>query len=250
MRLHGRLASIKLLVAGSALAISAAAQGISHQGLDAVLRVNVSDGKVNYPAIAADHAFHDYVRQLAAPVSLGSKTDQLVYYMNAYNALAIQGILDGLSPSSIIGRQRYFKLKKWKLAGEEMSLHKLEHEILRPLGEPRIHFAIVCASRSCPKIRADAFSAAKLENQLEENARGFVNDTTRNRFDAGAKSAQISEIFKWFEEDFVKSAGSVQKFIAKYVSDPEVAKGLAAGEYKISYLEYNWGLNGSPPAKN
>ncbi len=235
---------------GMALAlacITAFAQGIAHDGFDKVLRENVRDGQVNYPGVQANPEFKRYIEALAAPVKLDSKSDKLVYYMNAYNALAMQGIIDGLSPSGFIGRQRYFKSKEWKLAGEEITLYNLEHKILRPLGDARIHFAIVCASRSCPKLRSDAYTGAKLEAQMDDNARAFINDSTRNRFNKEKKSAEISEIFKWFAEDFNASAGSVQKFIAKYVADADVAKGLAAEQYKISYLDYNWNLNGTPP---
>jgi hypothetical protein len=88
-----------------------------------------------------------------------------------------------------------------------------------------------------------------LEQQLEDNARRFVNDSSRNRFDKLAKRAHISEIFKWFEEDFVKAAGSVPAYLARYVADPEVARALTAGEYKLSFIDYDWSLNGTPPRK-
>jgi hypothetical protein len=225
------------------------AQGIAHEGFDKVLRANVRDGQVNYPGVQAMPEFKAYIDALAAPVKLASKSDKLVYYMNAYNALAMQGIIDGLSPSSFLGRQRYFKSKEWKLAGENITLYNLEHKIIRPLNDARIHFGIVCASTSCPKIRNEAYTAAKLEAQMQDNARVFINDTSRNKFNKEKKTAQISEIFKWFAEDFVADSGSVQKYIAKYVADADVAKGLANDEYKISYLDYNWNLNGTPPAK-
>jgi hypothetical protein len=223
------------------------AQGVAHDAFDKVLRENVRDGQVNYPGIQKDAGFKGYIQQLAAPAKLGSKNEKFVYYMNAYNALAIQGILDGLSPSGFLGRQRYFKSKEWKLAGEDITLYNLEHKILRPMGDARIHFAIVCASRSCPKIRSEAYALGKIDAQMDDNARAFINDPTRNRFDKDKKTAQISEIFKWFAEDFNANAGSVQKYIANFVKDPEVAKGLAAEQYKISYLNYDWNLNGTPP---
>jgi hypothetical protein len=229
------------------LACNALAQGIAHEPFDKVLRANVRDGHVNYPGIQTDAAFKGYVAQLAAPVKLASKNDKLVYYMNAYNALAIQGIIDGLSPSGFFGRQRFFKSRRWPLAGEQITLHNLEHKILRPLSDARIHFSIVCASLSCPRVRGEAYSAAKLDAQMDGNARAFINDTTRNRFNKDKQTAELSEIFKWFAGDFNANAGSVQKYIAKYVSDPEVAKGLAAEQYKLSYLNYNWNLNGTPP---
>ena len=223
------------------------AQTMDASGYDALLRARVTDGVVDYPAIAADARLAGFISELAKPVTLNSREEKLVYYMNAYNALAIKGILDGLSPGSFFGRQRYFKLTNYRLNGLEINLDSLEHKTIRPLGEPRVHFSIVCASRSCPRQRSDAYTTAKLETQLDENARGFINDNFRNRFDKQNRIANLSEIFKWFEEDFVKSAGSVQKFIARYVADPEVARELAGDGYQIKYIAYDWNLNGIPP---
>jgi Protein of unknown function, DUF547 len=246
MPLHRYAARALALLAGL-LSYLAFGQGVSHDAFDKILRENVRDGQVNYPGIQSNPAFKAYVDQLAAPATLSSKNDKLLYYMNAYNALAIQGIIDGFSPSGFFSRQRFFKSKEWKLAGDSITLHNLEHKLLRPLGDARIHFSIVCASRSCPKVRGEAYSAAKLETQLDDNARAFINDSSRNRFNKDKKSAELSEIFKWFAEDFIANAGSVQKYIAKYVNDPQVAKALAAEQYKIGYLDYNWNLNGTPP---
>ena len=232
------------------IACAAHSQGINHQPFDEILRAAVKDGQVNYPLIQENKNFKPYVDEFAKKVELNSKTDKLVYYMNAYNALAIQGILEGLSPSSFFGRARYFKGKDWQLNGQSINLYDLEHKLIRPLGEPRIHFTIICASKSCPKLRAEVYTPAKLESQLEENAKLFVNDTFRNRFDKQKKVAYLSEIFKWFDEDFIASSGTVQKYIARYVADPEIAKELAADAYKIEYISYDWNLNGIPPKKS
>lgn len=226
----------------------AAAQSIDHTPFDVLLRANVKNGVVNYPGFQNNAAFKDYVAALGKPVKFDSKGAELAYYINAYNALAIEGILQGLSPSTLLGRARYFKYKDWPLNGQSITLFDLEHKIIRPLGEPRIHFAIICASKSCPFLRPEAYTAAKLDTQLGEQARQFVNDTFRNRFDASTKTAQLSEIFKWFEEDF-KGAGSTQRYIAPLVSDPAVAKGLAADEFKVTWIDYDWTLNGTPPAR-
>ncbi len=220
---------------------------VDHGLFDSVLKAHTKEGQVDYPAVAADKAFSTYLDQLATTPAPSAKNEKLVYYMNAYNALAIKGILNGKSPSNFIGRQIFFKTTKFKIAGGENSLHNIEHEILRKMDEPRIHFSIVCASSSCPKIRSDAYTVAKLEEQLEDNARRFVNDPSRNRFDKSEKLASISQIFKWFAEDFEKSAGNVQKYISKYVNDPDVAKEMAAEGYKIKYLDYSWNLNGTAP---
>jgi len=227
---------------------AAGAQGLDPAPFDALLRANVSKGLVNYPGFQDSAPFKAYVADLAKDVSLPGKPEQLAYNINAYNALAIQGILDGLSPSSTLGRLRYFKLQDWPLAGRKISLYDLEHKVLRPLGDPRIHFAIICASRSCPFLRPEAYTAAKLDAQLDDQARAFVNDPFRNRFDKATKTAQLSEIFKWYEEDF-QGAGSVQKYIARYVADPEVAKDLAQDAYRVQYIDYDWNLNGTPPRR-
>jgi len=227
---------------------SAFAQGIDHAPFDALLRAHVAKGVVDYPAFQSSAPFKAYFADLAKDVPLPTQADQLAYNINAYNALAIQGILDGLSPSSTLGRVRYFKLQDWPLDGRKISLYDLEHKVLRPLGDPRIHFAIICASRSCPFLRPEAYTAAKLDAQLDDQARAFVNDPFRNRFDKATKTAQLSEIFKWYEEDF-QGAGSVQKYIARYVADPEVAKDLAQDAYRIQYIDYDWSLNGTPPRR-
>ena len=237
----------KVLFAALILTATSAFAEVDHGLYDSVLKAHTKDGQVNYPAIAADKSFSTYLEQLAAAPVPSAKSDKLVYYMNAYNALAMKGILDGRSPSNFIGRHLFFESTKFKLAGIETNLHNIEHEILRKLDEPRIHFSIVCASVSCPKIRRDAFTAAKLEELLDDNTRRFINDPTRNHFDKKEKIAYLSQIFKWFAEDFEKSAGSPQKFIAKYVSDADVAKELAADGYKVKYLDYDWNLNGTAP---
>ena len=241
------IAMPKILLAALILAATSAFAEIDHGLYDSVLKADTKDGLVNYPAVAANKSYAAYLEQLATAPAPSAKNDKLVFYMNAYNALAMKGILDGKSPSNFISRHTFFKSAKFKLANGETNLHNIEHEILRKLDEPRIHFSIVCASSSCPKIRSDAFSNARLEEQLDDNTRRFVNDTTRNRFDKKEKVAYLSQIFKWFAEDFEKSAGSAQKFIAKYVSDAEIANALANDGYAVKFLDYSWSLNGTPP---
>lgn len=227
----------------------AVAQPADHAAFDALLRANVKNGVVDYPAFQDNAAFRRYVEDLARPVELAGREEALVYYINAYNALAIQGILDGLSPSSLLGRLRYFKLKEWPLGGRPISLYDLEHKVIRPLGEPRIHFAIICASKSCPFLRSEAYASGRLDAQLDEQARQFVNDAFRNRFDTGTRTAHLSEIFKWFDEDFRGPAGSPQKYIAKYAADPAAAKLLADDGFDVEWIDYDWSLNGAPPRK-
>lgn len=224
-----------------------APQAAIHRSFDEVLRANVADGKVNYPGIAQDPRFADYLEQLKVEPAFGSREQELAYWINAYNALAIKGILDGKSPASFLGRIVYFKTTDYPVGGKKIDLYDLEREILIPLGEPRIHFAIVCASASCPKLRSEAYTADRLEQQLEVNARAFINDPTRNHLDREHKIAYLSKIFDWFDRDFEQHSGSVQRYVARYVDDPELAKALENERYRIKHLKYDWNLNGTPP---
>ena len=227
-----------------------APQAFTHQLFDELLRASVLDGRVDYPAIQADGRFGAYVSQLnrVDPTGLPTARDQLAFWINAYNAFAIKGILDGYSPSTLAGRYRYFLGRDYRVGGEKITLYDLERNLLIPdFHEPRMHFAIVCASRSCPKLRDEAYQAGRLNAQLDERARAFINDPARNRFDREKKVASLSMIFKWFEEDFSAQAGSLLGYVARYVADQDLARDLAASPYTVEYLEYDWRLNGPPP---
>jgi hypothetical protein len=205
----------------------------------------VSDGRVDYRLWADNPRFDALVEQVAMTDTGGmSREERLVFYINAYNILAARGILDGSSPGSLLGRYVYFKRDKYRIAGKRISLHDLEHEWIRPLGEPRIHFAIVCASVSCPILQSEAYTLDRLDEQLEAAAGRFINDTERNRFDAATGKAELSSIFDWFEEDFVASAGSLQAYLAPYVESESVSVLLGEGAFEVEYLSYDWHLNG------
>ncbi len=224
--------------------------GALHQLFDGVLQDYVADGRVDYPAIAEDDRFAAYLRWLQSnPADNASREQELAYWINAYNALAIKGIIDGKSPSSFFGRVGYFKTTKYEVGGKRINLYDLEREVLIPFGEPRIHFAIVCASASCPQLRSEAYTAAKLGQQLEDGATQFINHSTRNRFDRENKTAYLSMIFSWFDSDFEQHSGSVQRYVARYVDDPAVAAELAANRYTIEHLKYDWSLNGVSPRR-
>jgi hypothetical protein len=212
---------------------------------DDILTAHVVDGHVDYDAIAGDEGFEATVRDIAAASLEGQDRDAvLAFYINAYNVLAVQGILDGHSPTGSFGKLRFFFRDKYTVAGERMNLDNLEDKRIRALGEPRIHFAIVCASASCPKLRSEAFLPGRLEEQLEASTRAFVNDTTKNRFDPDSGVARVSKILKWFDKDF-EAAGGVQGFLAGYVDDDRVARALREQRLKLKYLDYDWSLNGS-----
>src|SRR5437763_1966360 len=119
-----------------------------------------------------------------------------------------------------------------------------EHEHLRKdFGEPRVHFAIVCASVTCPPLRSEAYRAADLDRQLDDQARRFLADPSRNRFDRRSRTLHLSSIFKWFREDFEKAAGSLPAFVARYV-DPATAAAVEEPSVRIEFVDYDWSLNG------
>jgi len=230
------------------LSPAAAAKPPDPAPFDALLRTHVKAGDVDYPSFQGNDAFRAYAAALGAPFGEASGAERLAGYINAYNAFAIQGILDGLSPSSFLGRQRYFKAQTWSIDGRAIALERLENDVIRPFKDPRIHFAIVCASKSCPPLRSEAYVAERLDAQLDDQARRFVNDPSKNRFDKATRTAHLSEIFKWFDEDF-RGAGSVQKYVARYVADPEVARELGNDAYRVQWVDYDWTLNGRPPKR-
>jgi len=226
-----------------------AAEVFSADDFEQVLLSHVHAGWVDYPSVGTDQRFDRYLDLLDRidPNRL-LPADRLAFWVNAYNAFAIRGILDGLTPKPYVGWYRYFKSREYRIGGRRLTLSELEHGILRAqFHEPRIHMAIVCASRSCPALRASLYRGAQLDEQLDEAASAFINDSSRNRFDRRERIASLSMIFKWFEEDFVEAAGSVLAFVARYVNDSELARELTQPGYRLEYLEYDWSLNGVPP---
>ncbi len=241
------LSALLLIVS---LSMAASATDNFHGEFDAILRAQVSNGAVNYPGIGADGRFLAYVSRLAEPLPDGLTREQrLAFYINAYNALAIKGILDGHSPASLLGRYKFFKRIRYKLDGGEINLFDLERKVIIPMGEPRIHFALVCASHSCPPLRSEAYIDSRLDEQLDEQARLFLRDNSKNRFDGDSQTAYLSKIFDWYADDFEVSAGSVQQYVAQYLPDSRLVKALKADAYKVKYLRYDWSLNGAPPPR-
>jgi hypothetical protein len=226
---------------------------VSHQAWDQIVQAHVDDGRVDYPAIQADGTLDGYVRELNRidPTRLPRRQDQLAFWINAYNAFAVKGILDHYSPMTLWGRYRYFIGRDYQVGGITINLYDLErHVLIEQFHEPLMHFAIVCASTSCPKLQSWAYQPDQLDHQLDHAARGFINDPARNRFDRKQRVASLSMIFQWFEKDFADAAGSVLAYIARYVEDPELAKELTQPGYRIEYLDYDWSLNGIAPMES
>lgn len=219
------------------------------ENYDAMLREFVQDGQIDYRGFASSEDFQIFLEEIANrdPNSLESLEDRIAFYINAYNALTIQSIVNGKSPANVLRRFSFFKRNKHVVAGESLSLFDLEHDKIIPLNEPRIHFAIVCASVACPPLRSEAYRAADLDDQLDDQAIGFINDRDKNAFDADKKLARVSKIFKWYRGEFETEESAIGDYLAFYHKDPDTAQALKAGEYNIKYQKYDWNLNGSPP---
>jgi len=244
--MQSRISTVVLSVLATFLTVCVNAAVPDYTIFDDILAGNVRNGFVDYDGVASDKRFEIFLSQLDSATTDDIATDNqfFAFYINAYNALAIDGILDGYSPKSAWGRRKFFRKLEFGVLGGSMTLEMIEHERLRPRGDPRIHFAIVCASMSCPRLLNRAYLPETIDVQLHEVARRFVNDPTRNRFDAKRNIAFVSQIFNWFSEDFEKAGGSVQKYLARFVDDAEVQDLLRAEEFTLRYEDYDWSLNG------
>jgi hypothetical protein len=166
------------------------------------------------------------------------KRQQLAFYINAYNAWILHEALGKYPTKSVKDALfTFFTGKRIKVAGQEMSFNALEKDTIRSkFSEPRVHFALNCASRSCPPLNREAFSSAKLEEQLEKLAKGYVNSEKGVRFSDESKTAELSKIFDWYKDDF-RAEGGPLPFINKRRATP------IPNDAKISYQDYDWGLN-------
>ncbi len=218
--------------------VNIAVTSIDHSVWNDLLKKYVNEGgNVNYLGFKNDmtrlETYLEYLQQ-NAPSPDWEKDEKLAYYINLYNAATVKLIVDNYPTKSIKDIPNRWK-KKWIAIGESTtSLNDIEHEVLRKMNEPRIHFAINCASYSCPKLLNVAFTAKSMERLLSKATVDFVNDKKRNRFENGV--AQLSKIFKWYKSDFTQDS-SLLEYINPYLENPIDKKA------KIEYLDYDWSLN-------
>lgn len=197
----------------------------------------ISDGKVDYAAIKSEGIT---VKKLYTAIGNMNLTDadkntKTAFYLNAYNIIVIQSVITNLpiaKPTDVTG---FFDGTKHNVAGVNLTLNELENTKLRP--DARVHFALVCAAKGCPKISSEAFIPEKVEAQLNSLTKKALNDNTFIKVDDTKNIVQISKIFDWYGVDFVKSAGSAMAYINSYrdVKIPD--------NYKVEFYEYNWNLN-------
>jgi len=241
--------------------VKSSSEPISHAIFDGLLKKNVTpEGAVNYKGFIQDSVqFNKYLTLLEnnhPNKKNWSKDQQLAYWINAYNAYTVKLIIDHYPVKSIkdiksgIGFvNSVWDIKFINIEGQEYDLNNIEHSIIRTeFDEPRIHFAVNCASYSCPRLRNEAFTAERLEEQLEDQARKFFNDKRKNNIISKDKIV-LSSILKWYSTDFTKKGlisrifggkGRTQnliKFVNPYV-DIEINR-----DAEIEFMDYRWDLN-------
>ncbi len=208
-----------------------------HKRWNDILSSNVSDlGKVNYLGIKSSTEFDVYIDILLhnSPEDSWSHKRKLAFWINAYNALTIDLILRNYPLESIKDIKDPWDQKLWEFDDIYLSLNDIEHNILRKMNEPRIHFAIVCASESCPKLQNTAFTAKNLEEQLTKATQEFLADTSKNKI--SENEIKLSKIFRWFKKDFEQD-GSLIDFLNKYTAIE------ISDKAKKSFKDYSWDLN-------
>ncbi len=276
-----RLAATLIVLGLAALGgtLPAAAQSFDHSVLDTVLVRFARDGRVDYTALKIGRAPLDaYLDQVASVASdkfaAWPEAEQIAFLVNAYNAYTLQTIIDNypikaagffqklthpklfaLPGNSIRQIDGVFDGIKHKVAGREVTLDEIEHSTLRSdYNEPRIHFALVCAAVSCPPLREDAYRGERLDEQLDEQGRRFLNDPRLNRLEIDREQVHLSKIFEWFGEDFRqyaregigytgdKTVNGVLTFVSRYLLERDVVF-LDSGDYEVNFLKYDWTLN-------
>jgi hypothetical protein len=241
----------------------------SHGTWDTLLKrhvVLISEGngsQVDYAGMLSDRAALDtYLASLSAVTESEyqswSKPQHLAFLINAYNAFTVELILTRYPDIHSIKELGSLFRSPWKqrfftLLGQERHLDELEHTLIRAPGvfnEPRIHFALNCASVGCPMLRNEAYTAERLDAQLQDSLRRFLSDRSRNRFDPTSGRLQVSKIFDWYGEDFEQGhqgITSLQALFGKYaelLTDSSASRRrIAGGDYRLEFLDYDWRLN-------
>lgn len=228
---------------------------IDHSEYSRLLQKYVDqDGYVNYTkwkSTSKDRrALQHYLMDLsqASTTNTSSRSAQLAFWINAYNAVTLEGILQVYPTRSIrdhtskFGGYNIWKDLSLTVGNKEFNLDSIEHKVLRKMGEPRIHFVIVCASIGCPRLLNEAYTAEKLEKQLTANTRDFFTRSKNLKIDSSNRTIYFSSILDWFGSDFGRTMPQRLEFLAPYL--PQFAAKLAkSSDVRVKYLNYNWNLN-------
>jgi len=251
---------------------------ITHADLDAVLRRFVNaHGRVDYHGLQRDpgqlERYYLWVTEESpdnAPSRFPTRADELAYWINAYNAAVLTTVLRYYPISSVTDvsapfplhlvndKIGFFFLQQVQLGGESMNLYDLENSVVRPrYGDPRVHFGLNCASKGCPRLPDEAFTGARLDEQLERETRLFFSEPRNLRFDHDEETVYVSSILDWYESDFTRwleknhpdQPATLLTYISLYAPQEHEAALLRARDegYAVDFIEYDWGLNDQNP---
>jgi hypothetical protein len=218
---------------------------VDHTPWDALLNEYVNEqNRVAYQRLAAERLpqLDSYLAEIARPGTAALNAgESKALLINAYNALTVRWVLDHFPARSIWSTPDPFKKVRHAVGGKRVSLDQVE-SMLREMGDPRIHAALVCAARSCPPLRREAYTAEHIDEQLDDNTRRWLANRELNRFDRAAAGAEVSSIFRWYRDDFKTHPGGLDGFLKDYAPGG-VREALGDRNLRIKFLDYDWGLN-------
>ena len=210
-------------------------------------------GEVDFRGLARERAdldaFLDYIARVSprsAPESFPSREAKLAYYINAYNALAMFNVIDENFPKNLSGLTKisFFGFKRFTIGGERMSLYTFENDIIRPLGDERVHFALNCMSVGCPRLPRQPFRADKLNQQLDEEAQKFFRESRDLQIDPVRKIVRVSSILKFYTKDFLARIPTLIGYINLY------ANRQIPSDYRVEFIDYDWTVNDQQRDRN
>ncbi len=205
-----------------------------------------ANGRVDFAGLAAaDTDLRSWIASIArrapnnAPNAFATSAEVLAFHINAYNGLAMYAVIAAGIPErlSLADRVRFFKLTRVVIGGMSISLYDYENDVIRPLGESRIHFALNCMAASCPRLPRTPFTAAGIEAELESAAREFFNDPRHVAMDEASNSVRVSAILDFFPEDFLAQAPSLRAYVNRYRTIP------VPDSASFGFLDYDWTIN-------
>lgn len=215
-----------------------------------ILRQYVDDqGRVDFQGLAANrHPLEIVVAGIGrtapnnAPSAFPARQDQLVFHINAYNALSMYDVIRSGIPSrlSLLDRIEFFKLTRVVIGGQPISLYDYENDVIRPLGEERVHFALNCMAVSCPRLPRVPFTAAGLDQELDGAARLFLSEPRNVQIDPARRVVRLSAILRFYTEDFLKKAPSLIAYVNRYRTPP------IPEDYTVEFIDYDWTINAQP----
>lgn len=228
------------------------ASGVDHDLWDYLLKTYVENGLVDYNGIERDHLFRTYLRQLGQCdlSKLTTSSDRLAMMCNAYNAFVINGVVTHRITDNVlnykVGETGFFDLPEHILAGKTVSLNHIEHNVIRKaFAEPRIHVALVCAAKSCPAIRPEAYVGSRIEKQLADQSQLFANNPKYVSIAPSSGQVQINPILQWYGDDW-KNDGGFLAWLQEETNDEDLKQALARtidGQIAIKWNVYDWSLN-------